>query len=1616
VHKNIHKTYLVALFALVVSGLFAKQYTCVKTGNWNTNSTWGTTSSPAATDTVTITGGFTVTVSATATINKVTINSGSTLKLKRNLTVSKILVNNGTFSGNRTLLFTGTGIVVTGTGSYTGHTSTIEFSGSTQTIDAGVVISKTTGNVTLNNTTFPGMVVTNNGQVLLTGGNTLSTTSNTKACTFTMGTNSVLSVSTLPLNLALGTLNASATGCVVNYYGGTYNIKIPSSNTYYDMTVQAGTKTNTAALIMHSLTVASGATFTDAGNNLTLSGNWTNNGTINSNTGTATFDGTSAQTITDASGTAAFGTLTMSGTSTLNFASGVSTTSNFTISSGTVDVTAANNSLSVAGNFTNNSTFTERSGLVTMNGTAVQSLGGTTATTFYDLTVNNTGPAIVTLGNNQTIKNFLIIISGTLDVSASNYSLTIGQKLTNNGTFTARTGTVTFTGNISTPLTINGSSATTFYNLTTDPTNATDIVDLGVAATISNNFAINNGEFNSQNFQITGNATGKMTMAGGTTLLLGLTTSATNILFPTNYTAANTTLNVSSTVTYQANTAQTISSTPTYGNVIVTNGNAAATKTPSGTPLNIDGNLTLTKGSGALTLSETTNTINLLGNFTSNGILSFNTGAFNIGGNYTNNGTFTAGTGTVTFNGSAAQSLGGTSVTTFNLLTINNSTGSTITLGNNVITSSNFLITKGNFDVSASNYSLTVDGNYTNNGTFTARSGTVTMNGAAAQSLGGTTSTSFYNLTMNNTGAAIITLGNNETVNNTLLLTKGTLDVSASNYSLTIGQTFTNNATFTQRNGTVTFTGNTSTPLNINGTTATTFYNLTTNPTNATDIVTLGKAMTVSNNFTISKGEFNSQNFQITGNATGKMTMAAGTNLLLGLTTVATNILFPTNYTAANTTLSTTSTVTYQANVAQTISATPTYGNVVVTNGAATVTKTPSGTPLNIAGNLTITQGTGALTVSETTNTINLTGNYTSTGTLSFSTGAFNIGGNFTNNGTFTAGTSTVTFDGSAAQSLGGTSATTFNLLTINNSGAATITLGNTTTVSSIFTISKGTLDVSASNYAFTVGGNFLNSGTFNAEAGTVTLNGAANQSLGGTSTTSFYNLTLSGKTITLNHNESLQSVLTMTTGTFNGPDSLTMISNSSLTARIAALPAAATIGATFVMQRYITGTTANYQSLSSPSKASILKDWDYDAGFYMSGVSGNDGNAKNGNTIYYSVYTFNEPTNAYDSVNTDNQPLTPGLGLYLWMGNSLTSFSPFTFDTRGIPNQGNVNYSVTKSDKGTNLIGNPYASPLQWTSFQTTNSSKLGTTFYVFDETTGNWESSNGTTGSGGRIASNPNILPAHQGFMVVASSAGVVTFKETHKSTSDAPVIRTISDPSDLLRISLTTNANTFSGHALIQFDDSSSDLYSENEDAIYINSHLTNAPVLYTLSKDGEQLKHNTLPALENTEDISLYAGGVSEGSYTLQFNNIDYLTKYNCVQLEDIKNGKWVQVTENSKYSFTVEAGQIYKFILHFRALAPSQDCNTPENTVSIEQNMLSGVDILPVTLGAQVRFTFSTQQEVSIAAYNALGQQVGNEIHSSVMDNSVDVPLPIAHNIYIIRVQSPYGVLNKRIYH
>jgi hypothetical protein len=120
--------------------------------------------------------------------------------------------------------------------------------------------------------------------------------------------------------------------------------------------------------------------------------------------------------------------------------------------------------------------------------------------------------------------------------------------------------------------------------------------------------------------------------------------------------------------------------------------------------------------------------------------------------------------------------------------------------------------------------------------------GTVNYNNAAAQKVMGNT---YKNVVI--VGAGSRSLTTNTTVTNNITISAGTL-TAGTGYSLNVGGTWTNNATFTHSNGMVTLDGTAN--QSITGSTTTTFYNFTNN--NSSSGLTLNRGIVVNNNLTMS--------------------------------------------------------------------------------------------------------------------------------------------------------------------------------------------------------------------------------------------------------------------------------------------------------------------------------------------------------------------------------------------------------------------------------------------------------------------------------------------------------------------------------------------------------------------------------------------------------------------------------------------------------------------------------------------------------------------------------------------------------------------------------------------
>ncbi len=213
----------------------------------------------------------------------------------------------------------------------------------------------------------------------------------------------------------------------------------------------------------------------------------------------------------------------------------------------------------------------------------------------------------------------------------------------------------------------------------------------------------------------------------------------------------------------------------------------------------------------------------------------------------------------------------------------------------------------------------------------------------------------------------------------------------------------------------------------------------------------LTNANTYSGGTTLSAGTLNINNASALGTSAGTFTIDGGTidnTSGAAITTVnyplALNADF--TFTGTNNLNLGTGAVTMSASRQITTAANTLTIGGVINNNTRSLTK---------LGNGQLSFAAQAVTLNELT---------ISAGTLRSTSGNLSVSGGFANNGTFTHNSGTAVFAGTSAQSISGSSTTTFNNVTISNSSVTGVTLNSPANVNTLLTLTNGLVNTTATN------------------------------------------------------------------------------------------------------------------------------------------------------------------------------------------------------------------------------------------------------------------------------------------------------------------------------------------------------------------------------------------------------------------------------------------------------------------------------------------------------------------------------------------------------------------------
>ena len=477
-----------------------------------------------------------------------------------------------------------------------------------------------------------------------------------------------------------------------------------------------------------------------------------------------------------------------------------------------------------------------------------------------------------------------------------------------------------------------------------------------------------------------------------------------------------------------------------------------------------------------------------------------------------------------------------------------------------------------------------------------------------------------------------------------------------------------------------------------------------------------------------------------------------------------------------------------------------------------------------------------------------------------------------------------------------------------------TVTISSATKINNL--IINGALDATSLIDTIHLIGNWTSNGIFTYGSSTVNFYGTTSQQISGN--VSFYNLKIINNAGVSNIGDiNLYNTLNLASGIFNTNNAFTLISNASGTARIASIPAGADIIGNINMQRYIGAGATNWRFLTTAISGTNISDWVDD--FIMSGFTGSQfplwptATSPWASIYYYKESTIGIQDSGYVAATNTTNPIKPGVGVWVWCGDTITGTQPFTIDVSGPANKGNINLPVSytncglPTDDGWNMLGNPYPSTIDWDSPNWIKTN-INQAIYIWNPQNQQFASyvfGIGTNGGSRYIASS-------QAFWVQASAASpVVQIKETCKSAVDQAFIRDAVADQQLLTFGV--QKGTKYDEAVLRFIDGATENFDADFDALKLASADVDMPYIALLDATNEYSINSYDLGQSLTMPVKVLSS--TNGITTLTFDKTN-LIDLSCAVLEDLVTGTKTDVIANSSYTFYhTSATDTARFILH-----------------------------------------------------------------------------------------------------
>ena len=608
---------------------------------------------------------------------------------------------------------------------------------------------------------------------------------------------------------------------------------------------------------------------------------------------------------------------------------------------------------------------------------------------------------------------------------------------------------------------------------------------------------------------------------------------------------------------------------------------------------------------------------------------------------------------------------------------------------------------------------------------------------------------------------------------------------------------------------------------------------------------------------------------------------------------------------------------------------------------------------------------------------------------------------------------------------------------TINQTGAAAVTLAGNLSVNGSLTQTSGKLTLGA--FTLTMNGGYQGDATnslVGSASSNLTTTGATgtlyfDQTSPGT-TNVIKNLTLSSGTVSIGNalnisaGSSSGSVIVASGATLTTGDFLTLKSDPNGTASVG--NSAGTISGNVTVERYIPSKRA-WRALTAPvigsTNNSVFYNWQNNGTIVSntgveiwSNGSGLSGVTSGG--IGSSLLTYDSVSNNWSGVtNTNTTPL--------FSSNLNNPFMVFVTGPYGSTNitggQGITTLKATGqlitgektyatiANKYT-FIGNPYACPLDLSALLNNShnaTASFGGNIWVWDANATGLNSvgtynlfNNGTYAN---VTSNPAIttgtqIQSGQAFFVKSNDGATFAIKESHKGTSVSNAVFRNGDLPELLRVGLYKQIdNDWYGR------DGAMTVLLSDADANQAPNKMANSTENIAFTKNGASFASNHHLPLVSTDVLEVKVWNTTAGSnYKLKLNTEAFTATHLAATLEDLYTNSRTSLNLDGspvEYPFTVtndalSTGNRFRIVFQNAVLGNN---NPTTNGFSIVPNPVSG-DSFQINLGTLATGTYS------YSICNAIGQEVTNgSINSVTQNTNYEVKMSnAATGIYIMKIK------------